>query len=170
MFGRLGTNQALSALLSLCRELLSIDTPWLKGLNRPAQKRRTPQDLTREEVASPFQSLVVERAFFWASCSAVPTCDGRKGFARESKMWTLTSARTPWARLKAASTVCSCCRHRWPRLDTNRGARFGPYGMLIEHRAQGGGVETSPELPQKYLTVGPPAWDGFWLFCHLRCR
>ena len=43
-------NQALSALLFLHREVMAVDLPWLNGLNRPAQKRRIPSVLTREEV------------------------------------------------------------------------------------------------------------------------
>ena len=45
-------NQALSALLFLYREVLNIDLPWLNGVNRPAQKRRIPSVLTREEVSA----------------------------------------------------------------------------------------------------------------------
>ena len=48
-------NQALSALLFLYREVLAIDLPWLNGLNRPAQKKRIPSVLTRQEVADLFQ-------------------------------------------------------------------------------------------------------------------
>ncbi len=50
-------NQTLSAILFLYREVLGIDLPWLDGVNRPAQKRRIPSVLTREEVASLFQFL-----------------------------------------------------------------------------------------------------------------
>lgn len=50
-------NQALSAILFLYREVLAIDLPWLDGVNRPAQKRRIPSVLTREEVAASFQLL-----------------------------------------------------------------------------------------------------------------
>ncbi|GAB2469114.1 hypothetical protein GCM10027082_20790 [Comamonas humi] len=50
-------NQALSALLFLYREVLSIDLPWLDGVSRPAQKRRIPSMLTKEEVAALFQFL-----------------------------------------------------------------------------------------------------------------
>ena len=50
-------NQALSALLFLYREVLAIDLPWLDGVNRPAQKRRIPSVMTKEEVAALFQFL-----------------------------------------------------------------------------------------------------------------
>lgn len=44
-------NQALSALLFLYREVLSIDLPWLNDINRPTHKRRIPSVLTKDEVA-----------------------------------------------------------------------------------------------------------------------
>lgn len=50
-------NQALSAILFLYREVLGIDLPWLDGVNRPAQKRRIPSVLTKEEVSTLFQFL-----------------------------------------------------------------------------------------------------------------
>lgn len=55
-------NQALSALLFLYREVLAIDLPWLNGLNRPAQKKRIPSVLTRDEVGALFQLLEGETA------------------------------------------------------------------------------------------------------------
>ena len=50
-------NQALSALLFLYREVLNIDLPWLNDINRPAQKRRIPCVLTKDEVAGMFAYL-----------------------------------------------------------------------------------------------------------------
>jgi len=44
-------NQALSALLFLYREVLSMDLPWMDGINRPAAKRRIPSVLAKDEVA-----------------------------------------------------------------------------------------------------------------------
>ena len=44
-------NQALSALLFMYREVLEEDLPWLTGINRPAQVRRIPSVLTKDEVA-----------------------------------------------------------------------------------------------------------------------
>jgi site-specific recombinase XerD len=44
-------NQALSAVLFLYREVLGIDLPWLDGINRPANNRRIPSVLTKDEVA-----------------------------------------------------------------------------------------------------------------------
>ena len=44
-------NQALSALLFLCREVLDVDLPWLTNINRPTQTKRIPSVLTKDEVA-----------------------------------------------------------------------------------------------------------------------
>ena len=38
-------------------EVLGVDLPWLKGLNRPVQKKRIPSVLTRDEVAALFSFL-----------------------------------------------------------------------------------------------------------------
>jgi Phage integrase, N-terminal SAM-like domain len=42
-------NQALSAVLFLCCEVLRIDLPWLDGINHPANNRRIPSVLTKDE-------------------------------------------------------------------------------------------------------------------------
>lgn len=44
-------NQALSALLFLYREVLNVELPWMDGINRPANKRRIPSVLTKDEIA-----------------------------------------------------------------------------------------------------------------------
>jgi len=44
-------NQALSAVLFLYREVLSIDLPWLNNIGRPQQSKRIPSVLTKDEVA-----------------------------------------------------------------------------------------------------------------------
>ncbi len=54
-------NQALSALLFLYREVLNVELPWLDNINRPANKRRIPSVLTKEEVASLFPLSVPGR-------------------------------------------------------------------------------------------------------------
>ena len=43
-------NQALSAVLFLYREVLSVELPWLDGLVRAKPPQRLPVVLTREEV------------------------------------------------------------------------------------------------------------------------
>ncbi len=44
-------NQALSALLFLYREVLTIDLPWMDNIKRPAHTKRIPSVLTKDEVA-----------------------------------------------------------------------------------------------------------------------
>lgn len=55
-------NQALSALLFLYREVLAVDLPWLNGLNHPAQKKRIPSVMSRDEVVALFSFLDGEMA------------------------------------------------------------------------------------------------------------
>ena len=43
-------NQALSAVLFLYREVLGVALPWLDKVNRPTQKRRISNVLTKDEV------------------------------------------------------------------------------------------------------------------------
>lgn len=45
-------NQALSALLFLCREVLGVELPWLGDISRPKRPRRLPAVHTRDEVRS----------------------------------------------------------------------------------------------------------------------
>ena len=45
-------NQALSALLFLYREVLAMQLPWMDNIRRPANRRRIPSVLTRDEVAA----------------------------------------------------------------------------------------------------------------------
>jgi site-specific recombinase XerD len=45
-------NQALSAILFLYREVLSIDLPWMTDIGRPTERRRIPVVLTVEEVVA----------------------------------------------------------------------------------------------------------------------
>jgi site-specific recombinase XerD len=55
-------NQALGAILFLYREVLAIELPWLNGINRPAQKRRIPSVLTKDDVAGLFAQMYGEVA------------------------------------------------------------------------------------------------------------
>jgi integron integrase len=55
-------NQALSALLFLYREVLSINLPWLDGVERPRTPKRIPAVLTTAEVAALLAALPDELA------------------------------------------------------------------------------------------------------------
>ena len=56
-------NQTLSAILFLYREVLAIELPWLNGINRPTQKRRIPNVLTKVEVAGLLAQMEGEAAW-----------------------------------------------------------------------------------------------------------
>jgi len=45
-------NQALSALLFLCRDILQVRLPWLDDMQHPTRPRRIPSVLTVAEVAA----------------------------------------------------------------------------------------------------------------------
>jgi site-specific recombinase XerD len=49
--------QALSALLFLYREVLSLELPWMQQLQRPATPRRIPTVLTQQQVAAVLGAL-----------------------------------------------------------------------------------------------------------------
>jgi len=51
-------NQALSAVLFLYCEVLSIDLPWLNNIGRPQQTKRIPSVLTKDEVAGLLAQMV----------------------------------------------------------------------------------------------------------------
>ena len=50
-------NQALSALLFLYREVLTVELPWMDGIQRPTQPKRIPSVLTKDEVAGVFEHM-----------------------------------------------------------------------------------------------------------------
>jgi integron integrase len=154
-------NQALSALLFLYREVMAVDLPWLNGLNRPAQKRRIPSVLTREEVASLFSFLDGEMALLEkllygtgmrlmeglrlrikdVDCDrrVIVVCDGKGGKDRVVML--------PQSLAPALKAQLLQARAVW-------GA---------DARAQRGGVETPHALEKKYPKVGH-TWGWFWLF------
>jgi len=51
-------NQALSAVLFLYREVLSINLPWLNNIGRPQQSKRIPSVLTKDAVAGLLAQMV----------------------------------------------------------------------------------------------------------------
>ncbi len=55
-------NQALSALLFLYRDVLTVDLPWLTELQRPTRPRRIPSVLTRTEVGALLAAMDGEMA------------------------------------------------------------------------------------------------------------
>lgn len=154
-------NQALSALLFLYREVLSVDLPWLNGVNRPAQKKRIPSVLTREEVGSLFQFLDGEMALLAKLLygTGMRLMEGLRlrikdvDFARhaiivrEAKGGKDRVVMLPKSLAPALNQQLLHARAIWD----------------ADHRAQRGGVETPHALEQKYPKVGR-SWAWFWLF------
>jgi integron integrase len=154
-------NQALSALLFLYREVLSVDLPWLNGVNRPAQKKRIPSVLTREEVGSLFQFLDGEMALLAKLLygTGMRLMEGLRlrikdvDFARhaiivrEAKGGKDRVVMLPKSLAPALNQQLLHARAIWD----------------ADHRAQRGGVKTPHALEQKYPKVGR-SWAWFWLF------
>ena len=82
-------DQALSAILFLYREVLGVDLSWLNGLNRPAQKKRIPSVLTRDEVTALFRFLDGDMALLAKPLygTGMRLMEGLR--LRASRMWTL---------------------------------------------------------------------------------
>jgi len=154
-------NQALSAVLFLYREVLGVDLPWLEGVNRPAQKRRIPSVLTRDEVAALFQFLdadmrLLAQLLYGTGMRLMEGLrlrikdvdfDRHVIIVREAKgnkdrvvMLPRTLALKLRAQLLHARSV-------WEQ----------------DRQAQRGGVQTPHALEQKYSQVGR-TWGWFWLF------
>jgi integron integrase len=154
-------NQALSAILFLYREVLGVDLPWLNGLNRPAQKKRIPSVLTRDEVTALFSFLDGEMALLAKLLYGTGMrlmeglrlrikdvdFDRRVIVVRDAKggkdrvvMLPQTLAPTLKAQLLHARAV-------WD----------------ADAKASRGGVETPHALERKYPKMGS-TWAWFWLF------
>lgn len=154
-------NQALRAILFLYREVLGVDLPWLEGVSRPAQKRRIPSVLTRDEVAALFQFLdadmrLLAQLLYGTGMRLMEGLrlrikdvdfDRQVIIVREAKgnkdrvvMLPHTLAPTLRAQLLNARSV-------WEQ----------------DRQAQRGGVQTPHALEQKSPQVGR-TWGWFWLF------
>jgi integron integrase len=154
-------NQALSALLFLYRQVLGFDLPWLNGVNRPAQKKRIPSVLTREEVASLFQFLDGEMALLAKLLYGTGMrlmeglrlrikdvdFDRHAIIVREAKGGKDRVVMLPKSLASALKQQLLYARAVWD----------------ADQRVQRGGVETPHALEQKYPKVGQ-SWAWFWLF------
>ena len=154
-------NQALSALLFLYREVLAIDLPWLDGLNRPAQKKRIPSVLTRQEVADLFQHLdgevgLLARLLYGTGMRLMEGLrlrikdvdfDRRVIIVRDGKGGKDRVVMLPQSLAAALQLQWRHARAVWS----------------ADQSAQRGGVETPHALEQKYPRVGK-TWAWFWLF------
>lgn len=154
-------NQALSALLFLYREVLNIDLPWLNSVNRPAQKRRIPSVLTREEVSALLsfldgQMLLLAQLLYGTGMRLMEGLrlrikdvdfDRQVIIVREAKGGKDRVVMLPQSLAQALRSQLLQARAIWD----------------ADHRSQRGGVETPHALEQKYPRVGQ-TWGWFWLF------
>jgi integron integrase len=154
-------NQALSALLFLYREVLSIDLPWLNGLNRPAQKKRIPSVLTREEVVMLFQCLEGEMALLAKLLygTGMRLMEGLrlriKDVDFDRNVIIVREAKGGKDRVvMLPKSLVPTLRQQWMTARAVWDA---------DRRVQRGGVETPHALDRKYPKVGE-TWGWFWLF------
>jgi integron integrase len=154
-------NQALSALQFLYREVLAVDLPWLNGLNRPAQKRRIPTVLTREEVAALFSFIDGEMALLAKLLYGTGMrlmeglrlrikdvdFDRRVIVVRDGQGGKDRVVMLPHSLAQTLKAQTMRARAMW-----DADARTGR-----------GGVETPHALEKKYPKVGH-TWGWFWLF------
>jgi integron integrase len=154
-------NQALSALLFLYREVLSIDLPWMDDINRPANKRRIPSVLTRDEVAGVLAQMegvtaLLARLLYGTGMRLMEGIglrvkdvdfDRHVIIVREAKGGKDRVVMLPRSLVAALRMQMLAARAVW---ETDR-------------QAQRGGVETPHALEHKYPKVGY-TWAWFWMF------
>jgi integron integrase len=154
-------NQALSALLFLYREVLRITLPWLENLNRPAQKRRIPSVLTKEEVAALLgfvegPTALLAHLLYGTGMRLMEGLrlrvkdvdfDRHVIVVREAKGNKDRVVMLPRSLASALRAQLLAARTQW---DADR-------------KAQRGGVETPHALEMKYPQVGR-SWGWFWVF------
>lgn len=154
-------NQALRAILFLYREVLGIDLPWLDGVNRPAQKRRIPSVLTKEEVSALFQFLdgdmrLLAQLLYGTGMRLMEGLRLRiKDVDFDRHVIIVREAKGNKDR------VVMLPRSLAPRLRQQLGAARSVWEQ--DRQAQRNGVQTPHALEQKYPKVGS-TWGWFWLF------
>ncbi|MBK9346842.1 MAG: integron integrase [Burkholderiales bacterium] len=154
-------NQALSALLFLYREVLVVELPWLDGVNRPAQKKRIPSVLTKEEVAGLLvhmdgQTALIARLLYGTGMRLMEGMrlrikdvdfDRHVIIVRDAKGGKDRVVMLPRSLAPALRLQMLAARAQWE----------------ADRQAQRGGVETPHALEQKYPQVGH-TWGWFWMF------
>ena len=154
-------NQALSALLFLYREVLSMDLPWMDGINRPAAKRRIPSVLTKDEVAGLLAQMegvtaLLARLLYGTGMRLMEGIrlrvkdvdfDRHVIIVREAKGNKDRVVMLPRSLVPAMRMQLLAARAVWE----------------ADRQAQRGGVETPHALEQKYPKVGQ-TWGWFWMF------
>ena len=154
-------NQALSAILFLYREVLAVELPWLNGINRPAQKRRIPSVLTKDEVAGLLaqmdgQTALIARLLYGTGMRLMEGMrlrikdvdfDRHVIIVRDAKGGKDRVVMLPRSLVAALRMQLLAARAMWE----------------ADRAAQRGGVETPHALEQKYPKVGY-SWAWFWVF------
>jgi integron integrase len=154
-------NQALSAVLFLYREVLGIDLPWLDGINRPAQNRRIPSVLTKDEVAGVLANMdgitaLLARLLYGTGMRLMEGMrlrikdvdfDRHVIIVRDAKGGKDRVVMLPRSLAPAMRGQMLAARSQWE----------------ADRQAQRGGVETPHALEAKYPQVGR-TWGWFWLF------
>ncbi len=154
-------NQALSALLFLYREVLSVDLPWLLELNRPTRAKRIPTVLTPAEVARVLAAMeapmqLVARLLYGTGMRLMEALrlrvkdvdfDRHVIVVREAKGNKDRVVMLPASLHLPLRMQLADARALWER-DRDRGD---------------GGVEVPFALEKKYPSVGR-TWGWFWVF------
>lgn len=154
-------NQALSALLFLYREVLNVELPWMDGINRPANKRRIPSVLTKDEIAGVLSHMdglpaLLARLLYGTGMRLMEGIrlrikdvdfDRHVIIVREAKGGKDRVVMLPRSLAPALRLQMLAARAQWE----------------ADRQAQRGGVETPHALEQKYPKVGQ-TWAWFWMF------
>ena len=154
-------NQALSAVLFLYREVLGMDLPWLDGINRPAQNRRIPSVLTKDEVAGVLANMdgitaLLARLLYGTGMRLMEGMrlrikdvdfDRHVIIVRDAKGGKDRVVMLPRSLAPALRQQMLSARSQWE----------------ADRQAQRGGVETPHALEVKYPKVGY-TWGWFWMF------
>lgn len=154
-------NQALSALLFLYREVLGKALPWMDEIQRPAQNRRIPSVLTKDEVAGLLAQLegeaaLLARLLYGTGMRLMEGMrlrikdvdfDRRVIIVREAKGNKDRVVMLPLSLLPALRAQMLAARAQWE----------------ADRHAQRGGVAVPYALEAKYPKVGQ-TWAWFWMF------
>ncbi len=154
-------NQALSALLFLYREVLGADLPWMQQVRRPAQARRLPSVLTRQEVHSLLLAMedpmrLVARLLYGTGMRLLEALrlrvkdvdfDRHVIVVREAKGNKDRVVMLPQSLAADLRAQMAHARVLWQ----------------LDHRQQQAGVDVPHALEAKYPRVGQ-TWGWFWVF------
>ena len=154
-------NQALSAVLFLYREVLDIKLPWMDDINRPANKRRIPSVMTRDEVAGLLAQMEGETALLARLLygTGMRLMEGIR----------LRVKDVDFDRLVIIVREAKGNKDRVVMLPRSLAATLRCQMLAAravweaDRQAQRGGVETPHALEAKYPRVGQ-TWGWFWMF------